>query len=399
MSRATRRILIAGGSHADIPLILAARRLGYHVTTSGTRKDDLGHACADAYVAADYSDPDAIHDLAVSLRVNAICACCNDFSALSAAEAAHRLGLAGHDAPETSRIIHHKDRWRAYALAAGVPTPWARGFDQEAQALAVLDRLAYPVIVKPVDLTGGKGISRATDPAQARGAVRTAFARSRAGRIVIEEFIEGSRHGFTAILRNRRVAFHFSDDEQYHLNPYLVSGASAPTSSPPPVTTELVRQSERIAADLALVDGIFHVQYIERGGRPVIIEICRRAPGDLYVDLVRHATGAPYAEWIVRAACGLPLDEVAPRPVTACVTRHCLMAWNAGIFRGYSWAPEVAAQIVDRMVWGRIGEQVTDPAIHKFGIVFLRHPDEVTMRRLQPDLQRLLYCDVQPPGL
>ena len=57
---------------------------------------------------------------------------------------------------------------------------------------------------------------------------------TKAGRIVVEEFISGSRHGFSALLRAGRVVFHFADDEHYHLSPYLVSAASTPSSCAAP---------------------------------------------------------------------------------------------------------------------------------------------------------------------
>jgi len=62
---------------------------------------------------------------------------------------------------------------------------------------------------------------------------------------------------------------------------------------------------------LSLKTGIFHVQYILRKEEPVIIEICRRAPGDLYIKLVEHATGVLYSDWIVKASAGLDCNGLS----------------------------------------------------------------------------------------
>ena len=97
MKNNKKKLLIAGGGYADIPLILSAKKLGYYVITSGNRPNELGHKYSDEYKKADFSDPDAIFNLSKDLKVSAICACCNDFSALSAAYAAEKLGLPGHD--------------------------------------------------------------------------------------------------------------------------------------------------------------------------------------------------------------------------------------------------------------------------------------------------------------
>lgn len=386
-----KKLLIAGGSHADIPLIQAAKRLGYHVTTSGNRSQDLGHAHSDAFEPCDYSDPQAVLALARKIGAEALCACCNDFSALSCAFAAKELGLPGHDDPKTAEIIHHKDQWRAFAQEHGIPSPQAIGCSSLEEVQAAIPRLRLPLIVKPVDLTGGKGILRADTAEETLKAAEAAFAISKAKRIVVEEFITGTRHGFTCILRDGRVAFHFADDEMYHLSPYLVSAACTPTSCPPSSIESLIEHSERIAGLLDLVDGIFHVQFIQHeDGNPVIIEICRRAPGDLYIELVRHATGAPYAEWIVRAAAGLDLSDVFYMPSARCVTRHCLMADHTGTLEGFDFDEAVASRIMNRLIWAKVGDQVTDPLTHKFGIVFVQHRNEAHLREEAPQLQKLL---------
>jgi len=85
------------------------------------------------------------------------------------------------------------------------------------------------LIIKPVDLTGGKGISTINHIAQAKPALEKAFSASPAKRIIVEKFITGSRHGFSAFLHDGHVVFFFSDNEHYFKNPYLVSAASTPS--------------------------------------------------------------------------------------------------------------------------------------------------------------------------
>jgi len=389
------RLLIAGGAHSDIPLIKAAQRLGFYVITSGNRANDLGHEYSDEVHLADFSDAEAMLSLARQLKINAICASCNDFSALTASYVAERLGLPGHDSFKVANILHHKDKYREFAHRVGIPSPLAFGCGDITSVRDALQKLRFPIIIKPVDLTGGKGITRVDNHADALLAAENAFLISKAKRIVAEEFIEGSRHGFSAILINGRVRFSFTDDEQYHLSQYLVSAASAPTSSRPESIKKLMEYSEVIARELKLVDGIFHIQYIEPNeGDPVIIEICRRPPGDLYVDLVRHATGAPYAEWIVAACSGLSTDAIRQMPVTQPVTRHCLMASSSGKFFDFDFDAGIEKRIVEKLIWGKKGELVIDPNTHKFGIVFVLHDNIEQMLKVAPSLQKLLAVKV-----
>ena len=141
VNKGTKRLLIAGGGYADIPLILSGKKLGYHVITSGNRPEELGHRYSDEYQPADFSDPEAILQLARKLDVSALCACCNDSSALSVAYAAEKLGLPGHDPCRVAQIIHHKDRYRQFALDHGIATPRAFGFSSKEEALAGMKSL------------------------------------------------------------------------------------------------------------------------------------------------------------------------------------------------------------------------------------------------------------------
>lgn len=389
------RMLIAGGGYADIPMIRAAQSLGFHVITSGNRESDLGHRESDQYCPGDFSDPDVMLRIAREQKIDAICACCNDFSALSASYVAEQIGLPGHDPFVTSKIIHHKDSYRSFAHENGIPAPKAKGFTDPRTALRSINEFSLPFLVKPVDLTGGKGIAKVVDYSQAANAIENAFTISKAKRIVIEEFIEGSRHGFSAILRGGRIVFYFVDDEHYHLSPYLVSGASTPTSCTAASVARLIEYSEAIAMKLDLVDGIFHVQFIQPCiGDPVIIEICRRPPGDLYVELVRHATGVPFAKWLVSVAAGIGIDDVEQRPVNRCITRHCLMADAPGRFSGFNFSSATPLTVIDQMIWARPGDNVVDPSLHKFGILFIEHKSIAQMHDVVPALQSLLTSKV-----
>ncbi len=388
------KLLIAGGGYADIPLIIAAKNLGFYVITTGNRPDDLGHQYSDEYQNADFSNPEKMLEISKSLRISAICPCCNDFSALSSAYVAEHMGLPGHDPFEIAKIIHHKDRYRAFSIENDIPSPKAICVWNTEEALCAVDALNLPLMVKPVDLTGGKGISLVHKKTEANEAIKKAFSRTREKRIVVEEFIEGSRHGFSAFLRNGKVVFSFFDNEYYYLNPYLVAGAYSPGSVPASAIKELYDVSEKIASLLSLNTGIFHVQFILHQNRPIIIEICRRAPGDLYLKLVEHSTGVNYAEWIVRGAAGLNCDGLKQVEPKIFLARHCIMASGPGIFQKVIIDDAINEQIIDKFMWGKQGETVTDVLTTKFGIVFVRFKSKAEMRTLSEKLHELIVGEI-----
>lgn len=397
-----KRLLLLGGGHAEIPLIKAAQALGYYVITTGNAREGLGHPYADKNVFEDFSNKDAMLELARREHVDAVCSGCNDFALLSTVYVCEKLGLSGHDSYETSLQIHHKDKYRALAERLNIPTPHAvtvrsrdefcalfksgacaseRGADDSAATLR------FPVIIKPVDLTGGKGIHRAANYEEALAAYEDAVSRTREDHVVVEEFVTGTNHGFSAMLVTGKVVFYFADNEQYFVNKYMVSGASTPSTTSGRGLQLLCEYSERIAAELNLVDGILHIQYIERDdGIPVIIEICRRPPGDLYIKFVQYATGVDYPRAIILAETGAlqlsdltaapfndaPFNAANSMPTVKPFLRHCVMASREGVVQGVNFAPEIEKNIVEKFLWFKKGEPTGDILYYKAGIVFLQ---------------------------
>jgi len=390
-----KNFLLAGGGYADIPLILAAKKLGYRVITSGNRPNELGHQYSDEYQPADFSQPDEILQLSKNLKIDAICACCNDFSALSVAYVAEKLSLPGHDSYEIAKLIHHKDSYRQFASQHDIPTPRAIGLTQNDGLLHKIETLSFPIIVKPIDLTGGKGVSTASNLSEAKIAIERAFHASRAKRIVVEEFVEGSRHGFSAFLRDGKVVFYFSDNEHYFKNPYLVSAASTPSIVPKDAIQKLCQQSEKMASLLSLKTGIFHVQYILHNQEPVIIEICRRAPGDLYIQLVTHATGVQYAEWIVKAAAGLDCSRLSHVEPQGFFTRHCVMSANSGRVKDVVFDVSIQNNVVEKWMWWQKGDEITDYLTTKLGIVFLKFATMTEMLEKTEQMQTLIQVQIE----
>lgn len=375
-----KKMLLLGGGHAEIPLIQAAQSLGWYVITTGNAREGLGHPYADKNVFADFSDKDAMLELAKSEGVQAVCSGCNDFALLSTVYVCEKLGLPGHDSYATSLEIHHKDKYRALATRLGIPTPRALVVRNAAEFEAAIAQLTFPIIVKPVDLTGGKGIHRAATPEEAHTAYKDACSRTRQDHIVVEEFVQGMNHGFSAMLVKGKVAFAFADNEQYFVNKYLVSGANSPSTSSNKTLAMLREYSECIAQDLHLVDGILHIQYIERvDGTPVIIEICRRPPGDLYIKFVKYATGIDYPKFIVQAETGEDISGIADIPTQGFWLRHCIMAdcqagenGCSGTVREVTFTPEIQGNIVEKFLWYKPGEVITDKLTYKAGIVFFK---------------------------
>lgn len=391
-----KKMLMLGGSHAEVPMIRAARDMGYYVITTGNQTDGMGHKYADQYINCDFSDKEAILALAKKEQVEAVCSGCNDFACLSAAYTCEMLGLGGHDSYETALSIHHKDKYRALAQKLGILSPKAQKCRIVEELKKICMEMQFPIMVKPVDLTGGKGMRRCDNEEQAEKAFLQAMAATRESYIILEEFITGTNHGFSAYLQDGKVTFYFMDNEQYYHNPYLVSGASAPGDVPKQAIEQLCKDSEKLAGALGLVDGILHIQFIlKEDNTPVIIEVCRRAPGDLYIRLVELAGGLDYPAYIVAAEAGIRMPVPDSRRMNGFYVRHCIMADETGKIEGIQIAEEIKPYIVEQLLWGKKDDKVEDIMKYKAGIVFLHFKEEKEYRYYINRLTELMKVRIQ----
>ncbi len=391
-------VLITGGGHAELPLIKALHRLDYQVVSIGTNKDGLGHKEADIYIPADFSDQEAVLAVARNQNVCGIVSGCNDFAYLSTAYACSQLGLPGHDTPEKASEVHHKNRFREALRRSGLPHPAFRRCESAEEAAEAQKGLQLPIVVKPIDLTGGKGVAVCRDRTQIAKLAKEALSVSRRKAVLLEEFIEGSNHGVSALVQHEKVCFAFFDNEEYYLNPYLVSGAYGPSDLTAEVKGAVISQIERIFGSLGLCDGLFHCQCIVTAtGRPYLIDPCRRAPGDLYVDLVSLSTGIDYPMAIVKSELGLSIEEeLRFSPKARNIARECMMTDRNGVIRQFTMTPEYKAREISRLQWGHEGERIEDYMQYNAGIVFFEFESPNIMREMMGRLYENMQIEVDP---
>jgi carbamoylphosphate synthase large subunit len=301
-----KKVLMLNGSYSELHYIEAAHKLGFYVITTGYDPDMIGHKYADKYIQADYSDYVRICQIAKEEKIDAICTCANDFGAITASYVSEKLGLPGHDSFETSLIIHHKDKFKTILRELDINAPVTEIFENENIALEWINTASYPLIIKPIDLTGGKGISRVDNNNEAVNAVKIAFTRSRAKRIVIEDFIDGEQRAILVQLINKKVVRRFHGIEFSNPNPFLISSNAGVGIDVPVIEDKyLVCAIENIADRLNIVDGALNFQYRIKNGQPYILDPMHRNLGNFYLTCASNATCIPWNEWSVAAEAGM----------------------------------------------------------------------------------------------
>jgi len=376
-----KRLLMLNGSWGEVPLIKAAKELGFHVITSGNKPQAYGHQFADEYVCGDYSNLDEMVRVAKEVKADAVCAAANDLGGITAAYVGEKLGFKGHDPYETCLILHHKDKFKRFAREHNIMTPLAEEFTTPEAAKEWAKTAEYPIIVKPVDMFSGVGINRANNYDEAVSAIDIAFASGRKPLIVIEPFIVGTSHSFSTFLVNQEVIAYYSDNEYSTLNPYWISLSAAPATGIEYCRDLLIEQCNKMAKLLNLCDGVFHIQYImDENHKPHILEITRRSSGGHFADQIECAIGIPWAKWTVTAESGMDCSQLKqPFLQDKFTGRYCILAPKNGIVKAVHIDEAMQKHIFRCLIWGDDSYEVTDHMHDTLGVFSFRFDDRDEM--------------------
>ncbi|MDD2698281.1 MAG: ATP-grasp domain-containing protein [Arcobacteraceae bacterium] len=323
-----KKIVILGGSHRDIPLIKASQELGYYVITLGDRDYYLGHNYSNKACKINFNDLDKVKELIKEEEVDYIIPGSGEESYLNTVLLAHELHIGNFDTLETAQLVHNKWKFKKFCLENGISTP--KGFFYNENSNDKIN-LEFPIVVKPTNLSGGRGVEVVYNENQLHKALQHTSDIS--NEIFLEEFIDGKLIAYSIFLKEQKIVYGFLGDDATYLNPYLITSAY-PTTIEKETLTKLQNDIEKLAQLLKLVDGMFHLQVLIKNNIPYIIDVTRRIPGDLYPYLIEYSDGVEYSKAVVKAYTTGQIDDEFKykNEKQNFIIRHCVMPTQNGIY-------------------------------------------------------------------
>lgn len=311
-----KKLLLLGGLKYLVPVIDQAHRLGAHVITADYLPDNVAHEYSDEYCNVSIIDKDAVLEAAVRLNIDGILSHAVDPGVTSAAYVAERLGLPFQCSYETACILQDKSRFRNFLADNGFNCPHARGYRDLQDALRDIDWFDWPVIVKPVDSAGSKGVTKVTDPKDLPGAVQAALASSISRTFIIEDFLEkeGFSYGSESFVVDGKLVYNGFYDQYFDnesVNPFTPSAEVWPSSMPARFQDEIKSELQRLIDLLGITTGLFNVECrVCRNGKAYLMEVSPRAGGNRLAEMLNHAADVDIIEAETKKALGLPVGDI-----------------------------------------------------------------------------------------
>lgn len=310
-------VLILGAGIMQIPAIRIAKSRGWRVVVADGNPEAEGRGLCDSFAHVDLKDLDGLLSLAresaATGGLDGVFTAGTDFST-SVAWVAEKMGLPGIPYEVALRATDKAIMRDAFARA-GVPSPMFTCWTGQGDPEAAVQGFAFPLVVKPVDNMGARGVRRVDDGASLAAACREALPLSRSGRVIVEEFMEGAELSLDAVVYRGEATVCGVADRHICFPPHFVEmGHTMPT--------DLGEQVSRDAVEVFCA-GI-RALGIHTGAAKGDIKCTRR--GAMVGEIAARLSGGYMSGWTfplssgvdvtgaaLNIAIGLPPGDLAPR--------------------------------------------------------------------------------------
>ena len=348
-----KKLMLLGGLRYLLPVIEAAHELGYYVITCDYLPDNIAHKYSDEYVNVSIVDKDAVLFEARKRNIDGIMSFAVDPGVVTAAYVADKLELPIPGPYDSVCILQNKDRFRKFLTDNGFNVPKAKGYSSWKDVKSDIGLFKWPVIVKPTDSAGSKGVTKVNAPEELEEAVKTAFEHSLSRHIIIEDFID--KQGCS------------SDCDCFSINGRL----------------------EFVSFSAQRFDAVYNIETrIGTDGKPYIMEVSPRGGGNRLSEMIRYITGMDLITAAVQAAVGENPSNIKQKTYHGHWAEIILHSDQGGFFERLELSPLIDKYIVEKDIWINHGDSISpfSGANCSLGSLVIKFP---SIKHLQQSLAAL----------
>ena len=360
-----KKLMLLGGLRYLLPVIEAAHKQGYYVITADYLPDNIAHKYSDEYCNVSIIDKEAVLKEAQRLQIDGIMSFACDPGVVAASYVQNKMDLPSFGPFESVEILQNKDKFRAFLAKNGFNVPQAKGFDSVEAAMQEMYWYPWPVIVKPTDAAGSKGVTRVDKAEDLKPALEYAMEHSISGHIIVEEFIDkqGCSSDTDSMSIDGNLVFVSFCAQRFDAeatNPYTPAAYSWPSTFTKEQEEYLTSEIQRLITLLNLKTVVYNIEVrVAPNGKPYIMELTPRGGGNRLCEMLRYATGVDMITAITRAMVGDPiLEPIEQKPYNGHWAEIILHADESGVFDHLEVSKELPAEVVEEDLWVEKGDHV-----------------------------------------
>jgi biotin carboxylase len=296
-----KRLLILGGMRISCEIVRKAKEMGIHTIVADYNPVSLSPAksIADQHAEVSITDCDAVVEYIRKNDIDGVIVGFNDMLLPYYAEICRKAGLPSYGTKEQFETLIAKDHYKALCRQFGVPTiPEYDINDKD---------IHYPVLVKPVDSSGSRGITICHNHQELLSAVEKGKNASKTAKVLIERYMEGrevtvfwtfqDRHYYLSALGNRHVKHNQGQD----VIPLPV-GYTFPSIYLPKYRAEVEDNCKAMFKHLGISDGMMFMQCKVEDGTCYVYDLGFRLTGSLEYKILERVCGYNPLEMMIEFA-------------------------------------------------------------------------------------------------
>lgn len=296
-----KKLLLLGGDATLLPVIRAAKARGYYVITCDYLPDNIAHKYSDEYIGYSTTDKEAILSWSIENKIDGVLTF-TDSGVVTAAYVCNRMGLACPGSYEAIEIIQNKDRFRKFLDENGCNVPKFRKYADWAPVGNDTENFRFPVLVKPVDAAGSKGVTKVCRKEDLRRAFDHAIGFSTRKEIIVEEFIDpvGPQIHGDCFVRDGKLVFIYLGDHHFDsgINNLVPVSTSWPSTHPEEELQKVERQIRMFIDKVGFMNGCMNIESrISKADRKAyLIDVGARSGGNYTPYVIRYGSGFDFVE-------------------------------------------------------------------------------------------------------
>ncbi len=381
-----KRILILGGSTSQICAIKKAQEMGHHVIICDYLPDNPGQYVADEFYNISTTDKEAVFELAKGLNLDAVVCYASDPAAPTAAYVCEKLGFPTNPY-ESVMILSNKDTFRKFLKDHNFCVPYTEDYTDLDSMKRNAHNFHFPVMVKPVDCSGSKGINKIYSASEYDYAFSDAMRYSRCKKLVVEEFIEKegyqvSGDGFSV---NGKLVFRCFGNEFYSNNgikEYVPLGECWPSVLPNKTQAKIHNELQRLITELGMKTGAYNIEVIlDKNENVYILELGARNGGSLIPQITQYATGIDMVEYTIKAALGEDCSNLEMKEASGYWSNYMVHSTKSGKLINVELSDEIKENFVEYQTDYKKGDDVTafENSGHALGTMVFKYKSKEEM--------------------
>lgn len=305
-----KTILILGAGIYQVPLILEAKSRGMRTVVASIPGNYPGFALADAVYYSDTTAKEEILDISMREKIDAIATTGTDVAVSSISYVCSKLGLPGIS-ENAAKLLTDKALMKEAFVKGNVNTAPFRRITSFDEAKSAAEELGLPVMLKIVDKSGSRGITKISDLSMLREAYDFASAATSADHMIVENFVEGKEIGIDGFVQNGKLLLFLPHDKYVYQSEHtgIPIGHYCPMQMSETLYKNMLHETQKIVQATGMDNCAINIDaFILPDESISIIEAAGRCGATGIPEVISGYTGRNYYSCIIDNALGNPVE-------------------------------------------------------------------------------------------